>query len=197
MSFLETVAKAKAYLREHARVSLQGLRREFDLDETAVDELIEELVDVQQVAAREGKVLSWIGAVPPPTETSQSEPETRAIPEASSKSAAASRPAEAERRQLTVMFCDLVDSTELSQMLGPEDLREAVRAYQQTCTEVIRRFEGHIAQYLGDGLLVYFGYPQAHEDDAVSAVMRPPSARISTDSIPYPIRFLCSAIQCT
>jgi len=95
------------------------------------------------------------------------------------------------------MFCDLVDSTELSQMLGPEDLREAVRAYQQTCTEVIRRFEGHIAQYLGDGLLVYFGYPQAHEDDAVSAVMRPPSARISTDSIPYPIRFLCSAIQCT
>jgi len=65
MSFLETVAKAKAYLREHARVSLQGLRREFDLDETAVDELIEELVDVQQVAAREGKVLSWIGAVPP------------------------------------------------------------------------------------------------------------------------------------
>ena len=66
MSFLETVAKAKAYLREHERVSLQGLRREFDLDETAVDELIEELVDVQQVAAREGKVLSWIGAVPPP-----------------------------------------------------------------------------------------------------------------------------------
>ena len=64
MSFLETVAKAKAYLREHERVSLQGLRREFDLDETAVDELIEELVDVQQVAAREGKVLSWIGAVP-------------------------------------------------------------------------------------------------------------------------------------
>ena len=66
MSFLETVAKAKAYLRELERVALQGLRREFDLDETAVDELIEELVNVQQVAAREGKVLSWIGAVPPP-----------------------------------------------------------------------------------------------------------------------------------
>ena len=75
-----------------------------------------------------------------------------------------------ERRQLTVMFCDLVDSTELSQKLGPEGLREAVRAYQQTCAEVIRRFEGHVAQYLGDGLLVYFGYPQAHEDDAVRGV---------------------------
>jgi class 3 adenylate cyclase/predicted ATPase len=76
----------------------------------------------------------------------------------------------AERRQLTVLFCDLVDSTALAGRLDPEDLREVVRAYQQTCTTVIQRFEGHIAQYLGDGLLVYFGYPQAHEDDAQRAV---------------------------
>jgi class 3 adenylate cyclase/predicted ATPase len=73
---------------------------------------------------------------------------------------------EAERRQLTVMFCDLVDFTPLSEQLDPEDLREVVRAYQETCSKVIRRFEGHIAQHLGDGLVVYFGYPQAHEDDA-------------------------------
>jgi class 3 adenylate cyclase len=77
---------------------------------------------------------------------------------------------EAERRQLTVMFCDLVSSTALSQQLDPEDLREVVRAYQATCTAVIERYEGHIAQYLGDGLLVYFGYPTAHEDDAQRAV---------------------------
>jgi len=77
---------------------------------------------------------------------------------------------EAERRQLTVLFCDLVDSTALSSQLDPEDLREMVRAYQATCAEVIQRFDGHIAQYLGDGLLVYFGYPQAHEDDAQRAV---------------------------
>lgn len=70
----------------------------------------------------------------------------------------------AERRQLTVMFCDLVGSTELSAELDPEDLREVVRTYQTACTEPIVRFEGHIAQYLGDGLLVYFGYPLAHED---------------------------------
>jgi class 3 adenylate cyclase len=76
----------------------------------------------------------------------------------------------AERRQLTVLFCDLVDSTTLSGQLGPEDLREVVRAYQAACAAVIQRFEGHIAQYLGDGLLVYFGYPQAHEDDAQRAV---------------------------
>src|SRR4029450_4750374 len=79
-------------------------------------------------------------------------------------------PLDAERRQLTVMFCDLVDSTKLSSQLDPEEYREVVRAYQSACTEVITRFDGHIAQLLGDGLLVYFGYPQAHEDDAHRAV---------------------------
>ena len=69
-----------------------------------------------------------------------------------------------------MLFCDLVDSTALSSQLDPEDLREVVRAYQDTCAKVIARFEGHIAQYLGDGLLVYFGYPLAHEDDAQRAV---------------------------
>jgi predicted ATPase/class 3 adenylate cyclase len=76
----------------------------------------------------------------------------------------------AERRQLTVMFCDLVGSTALSAQLDPEDLRELVRAYQAACGDVVQRFEGYIAQYLGDGLLIYFGWPQAHEDDAPRAV---------------------------
>ena len=76
----------------------------------------------------------------------------------------------AERRQLTVMFCDLVGSTALAGRLDPEELREHVRAYQAAGAEVIERFEGHVAQYLGDGLLVYFGYPLAHEDDPRRAV---------------------------
>ena len=79
-------------------------------------------------------------------------------------------PPEAERRRLTVLFCVLVDSTRLAGHLDPEDLREVVRAYHQTCTAVIQRFDGYIAQYLGDGVLVYFGYPVAHEDDAQRAV---------------------------
>src|SRR5207302_386830 len=79
-------------------------------------------------------------------------------------------PPDAERRQLTVLFCDLVDSTTLSSQLDPEDLRTIVREYQKVCSEVITRFDGYIAQLLGDGLLVYFGYPQAHEDDAQRAV---------------------------
>jgi class 3 adenylate cyclase len=77
---------------------------------------------------------------------------------------------EAERRQLTVMFCDLADSTKLAGQLDPEDLREVVRAYQATAADVIQQYEGHMAQYLGDGLLIYFGWPRAHEDDAQRAL---------------------------
>ncbi len=76
----------------------------------------------------------------------------------------------AERRQLTVLFCDLVGSTELSRRLDLEDYRELVRSYQSVCAAAVSRFDGHIAQYLGDGLLVYFGYPKAREDDAQRAV---------------------------
>jgi predicted ATPase/class 3 adenylate cyclase len=79
-------------------------------------------------------------------------------------------PPEAERRHLTVLFCDLVGSTQLSAQLDPEDYRAVVQQYQQTCTEVIQRHDGYLAQYLGDGLLIYFGYPAAHEDDARRAV---------------------------
>lgn len=77
---------------------------------------------------------------------------------------------EAERRQLTVLFCDLVDSTALAERLDPEEWREVVQTYQEICAEVVRRVDEHIAQYLGDGLLIYFGYPNAHEDDAQRAV---------------------------
>jgi class 3 adenylate cyclase/predicted ATPase len=76
----------------------------------------------------------------------------------------------AERRQLTVMFCDLVGSTELSGQLDPEELHDLTRQYQSVCAEVIGRHAGHVAQFMGDGLLAYFGYPVAHEDDAQRAV---------------------------
>ena len=76
----------------------------------------------------------------------------------------------AERRQVTVMFSDLVGSTALSARMDPEDLREVISAYQECVAEIVRRFEGFVAKYMGDGVLVYFGYPQAHEDDAERAV---------------------------
>ena len=77
---------------------------------------------------------------------------------------------EAERRQLTVMFCDLVGSTELSTRFDPEDLRKLIVSFQDSCRPAIERFDGFIARYMGDGILVYFGYPQAHEDSAERAV---------------------------
>jgi class 3 adenylate cyclase/tetratricopeptide (TPR) repeat protein len=76
----------------------------------------------------------------------------------------------AERRQLTVMFCDLVDSTALSRRVDPEDLQDVVRRFLDACSHAIGRFNGYIAKYMGDGMLVYFGYPQAHEHDAERAV---------------------------
>jgi len=77
---------------------------------------------------------------------------------------------EAERRQLTVMFCDLVGSTALSARFDPEDLREIVGAYHRCVAETVARFAGFVAKYMGDGVLIYFGYSEAHEDDAERAV---------------------------
>jgi class 3 adenylate cyclase len=77
---------------------------------------------------------------------------------------------DAERRQVTVMFIDLVGSTTLSARMDPEDLREVISAYQKCVAEIVRRFDGFVAKYMGDGVLVYFGYPKAHEDDAERAV---------------------------
>ncbi|HEX2114617.1 MAG TPA: adenylate/guanylate cyclase domain-containing protein, partial [Alphaproteobacteria bacterium] len=75
-----------------------------------------------------------------------------------------------ERRQLTVLFCDLVDSTLLARALDPEDMRDVIRAYQDCCAGMIARYAGHVARFMGDGVLAYFGYPVAHEDDAERAV---------------------------
>src|SRR5215469_4799512 len=82
----------------------------------------------------------------------------------------AAPPSQPERRQLTVMFCDLVGSTALSRRLDPEDLREIIGPYHRCVAETVARFGGFVAKYMGDGVLVYFGYPQAHEDDAERAV---------------------------
>src|SRR6202162_3920868 len=79
-------------------------------------------------------------------------------------------PADGERRQLTVMFCDLVGSTALSTRHDPEDLRELIGGHPRAGSEAVGRFDGFVAKYMGDGVLVYFGYPQAHEDDAERAV---------------------------
>ena len=151
--FYAAVERCEALLRERGRVSLRGLRRELDLGTEDLDALVEELVEVQGRARLEGSVLVWGGEASAPAPRSE-EPAGPA----------------AERRQLTVLFCDLVDSTRLAAGLDPEDWREVVRRYQEMAAGVVERFEGHVAQLLGDGVLVYFGWPKAHEDDAERAV---------------------------
>jgi class 3 adenylate cyclase len=167
MTFDEILEQVIALLQRQKRVAYRALKRRFNLDDAYLEDLKDELSYTRHVAIDEdNRVLVWAG-------TSSLLPETMPVsapPPVPHTDVPQVESLWAERRQLTVMFCDLADSTALASRLDPEDLREVVRAYQQTCAVVILRFEGHIAQYLGDGPLVYFGYPQAHEDDALRAV---------------------------
>src|SRR5215475_9322384 len=176
MTFEEILDQAIAMLQRRGRLTYGAFKRQFQLDDAYLEDLKTELIEGQRLAADEdGRVLVWTGGASTPPESGASPPPQQEEPLIAPYTRVASpviepRPADAERRQLTVLFCDLVDSTALASQLDPEDLREVVQAYQDTCAKVIARFEGHIAQYLGDGLLVYFGYPQAHGDDAQRAV---------------------------
>jgi class 3 adenylate cyclase len=178
MTFEEILDQAIAMLQRRGRLTYGALKRQFQLDDAALDDLKEQLLYAYpQVVDDAGRGLVWTGETAVvPTTTPPAPPlgplsaPSDVQPAPVLPPPAPSRSADAERRQLTVMFCDLVDSTKLSSQLDPEEYREVVRAYQSACTEVITRFDGHIAQLLGDGLLVYFGYPQAHEDDAQRAV---------------------------
>src|SRR5262249_28631323 len=160
MSLYDVLDQIIALLRQRKRLTYRLLQREFALDDATLADLKDELIYAQQLAVDEDeRVLIWIGdpegthavsspldQTPPQSAIQATQPPDAPPPEP--------RSPEAERRQLTVLFCDLVDSTALASQLDPEDLREVVRAYQDTCAKVIARFEGHIAQYLGDGLLV-------------------------------------------
>jgi class 3 adenylate cyclase/tetratricopeptide (TPR) repeat protein len=161
MDYDAVLEQVVALLQREQRLSYRVLKRRLQLDDETLEDLKEDLIYAKQLAVdEEGKVLVWRGASGTPaaqTSTIALEPLEPRAPDA-------------ERRQLTVLFCDLVDSTILAGQLDPEDYRDVVRTYQTACAEVIQRYSGHIAQYLGDGLLVYFGYPQAHEDEAQRAI---------------------------
>ncbi len=172
MEFADILEQTIALLQHQGRISYGALKRRFGLDDAYLEDLKIELIEAQQLAGDEnGRILVWVGQsasallpVPEPALSPAPTVSQSKFPHDERRSP------EAERRQLTVLFCDLVDSTVLAGQLDPEDLREVIRAYQAACATVIEPLEGHIAQYLGDSLLVYFGYPQAHEDDAQRAV---------------------------
>ena len=160
MTFAEVLAQARELLQSKGRVSYRALKLQFTLDDDYLEGLKDELIEAEHVAADEGgKVLVWTGGAtvasssqPPAPQTPNSEPRTPNSPSSQTLDPRLRDPRldAAERRQLTVLFCDLVGSTTLSAQLDPEELREVVRAYQKTCAAVIRRYDGYLAQYLGE-----------------------------------------------
>ena len=151
--------KVEQWLKQIGLVKYLDLFRENDIEWDILPHLDAETLKEIGVtsAGHRIRILNTARAIPPQA--------------AETKTGSTEQREEAERRQVTVMFSDLVGSTELSQLLDPEDLREVMRAYQDACKGGIEKFEGFVARYMGDGVLSYFGYPKAQEDAAERAVL--------------------------
>ncbi len=174
MSFLETVRRAKDYLQEESRVSLRALKREFELDDETLDELIEELVEIQQVAVRDGRALAWAGGgSPAPTlgreRAPRDSPRDYTPKHLADKILQSKSALEGERKQVTVLFADIKGSMELSEGVDPEEWHRVMERFFEILSDGIHRFEGTINQFMGDGIMALFGAPIAHENHAQRA----------------------------
>src|SRR5271155_571183 len=153
------------WLRSLGLERYEAAFRDNEIDATVLPNLsAEDLKDLGVgIVGHRRKLLDAIAALRIDADAKAPQPEAPATIESSAKDTA-------ERRQVTVMFSDLVGSTTLSARMDPEDLREVISAYQKCVAETVRHFGGFVAKYMGDGVLIYFGYPTAHEDDAERAV---------------------------
>jgi class 3 adenylate cyclase len=155
------------WLRSLGLGKYEAAFRENEIDETVLPSLTEEHLKQLGVTAlgHRVKLLDAIAAL-----RNDASGRTPAVDVATTFSTPSAPEDRAERRQVTVMFSDLVGSTALSARMDPEDLRELISGYQKCVADTVQRFGGFVAKYMGDGVLIYFGYPQAHEDDAERAV---------------------------
>src|SRR4029077_17321280 len=156
------------WLRRLGLERYEAAFRENEIDETVLPSLTEEHLKQLGVTAlgHRVKLLDAIAGL-----RNDARGKAPSVDPATTSSAPSASPEDrAERRQVTVMFSDFVGSTALSARMDPEDLREVISAYQKCVAETVRRCGGFVAKYMGDGVLIYFGYPQAHEDDAERAV---------------------------
>src|SRR5271165_4720404 len=149
------------WLRSFGLSQYEALFRQNDIDAEVFSELTDGDLEKLGVSFGHRKRLLKAIAILGSTETA-AKPATPLPPQTS--------PDVAERRQLTVMFCDLVGSTAMSARLDPEDMREVIRAYQDACSGAVARYDGFVAKFMGDGVVAYFGFPRAHEEDAERAV---------------------------
>jgi len=187
MNLLEIVTKVRAFLEENGRISYRLLRRQFDLDDEALEDIKDELIEVQQVAADEGgKVPVWLGSPGTWAVTdSRRMPEGVGAPEAAGtpeRDAASYTPAhladrilssrsalEGERKQVTVLFADVTSSMGISEQLGAETWHGILDEFFKILAERIHHYEGTVNQYTGDGIMALFGAPISHEDHAQRA----------------------------
>ena len=182
MRFSELVAEATQLLKNTGKISYRALRREYDLDDETLDDLKHELIEVHRVAADEdGKMLVWSGpragasapredSTDTPTPVSYT-PKHLADRIRQEQAAFESRGLqEGERKTITVLFADLKGSTALLEGLDPEVARSVIDPALQIMMDAVHRYEGYVAQALGDGILALFGAPLAHEDHAQRAV---------------------------
>src|SRR5216684_2912381 len=177
MTFEEILDHAIAMLQRRGRLTYGTLKRQFQLDDAALDDLKDELIYGQRVAADEdGRVLVWTGAegsAPPstaPPVSRQDRPPLPSIPAYLAEKILLSKSAlEGERKQVTVLFADLKGSTELIRDLDPEAAQRLLDPALQRMMDAVHRFEGTVNQVLGDGIMALFGAPIAHEDHAVRA----------------------------
>ncbi|MGE0484623.1 MAG: AAA family ATPase [Gammaproteobacteria bacterium] len=171
MGLLDDIARVRDYLERHGRVSYRVLEREFGLDDDGLEDILEELVDIQGVAARGDKALSWTGSTSPPAEPAVPArvPRTYTPKHLADKILQSRAALEGERKQVTVLFCDIKGSMELAAALGAETWHEVLDEFFTILGEAIHRYEGTVNQYTGDGVMALFGAPIAHEDHAARA----------------------------
>jgi hypothetical protein len=179
MTFEEILKQALAMLQRQGRVSYRALKRQFDLDDAYIEDLKFEIIEVHRAAVdQDNAMLVWTGdqssASPPasvPASHQERESLTYTPPHLAEKILTSRNALEGERKQVTVLFCDLANSTALAERLGPEHMHTLLNHFFALALDAVHRYEGTINQFLGDGFMALFGAPLAHEDHARRAVL--------------------------
>jgi hypothetical protein len=179
MGFYDVLDQVLDLLRRRGRVTYRALKREFNLDDAFLEDLKEELIYGQKLAVDEdGKVLIWIGSTEPasvpsstPATTQEREPLSYTPKYLAEKILTSRAALEGERKQVTVLFCDLANSTALAVRLGPETMHSLLNQFFELALGEVHHYEGTINQFLGDGFMALFGAPIAHKDHARRAVL--------------------------
>ena len=188
MDFYDVLDQAIDLLQRHGRVSYRALKRQFSVDDNFLADLVDELVEIQQVATdQDGRMLVWSGkkeltpqspselsmpeSPPLPATEPESEPLSYTPPHLAEKILTSKSALEGERKQVTVLFCDLQSSTPLAEQIGPENMHALLNRFFELALSEVHRYEGTINQFLGDGFMALFGAPVSHEDHARRAIL--------------------------